>query len=426
MKDETNISKNNNKVNFNEFIDSLGLERRAIELLLEKDINLNNNKSDDKYTYLFSKGDSIVEESLFENIEKRINFLKTVEYNDYIKSGYIDEWYFYEIEKFLKFYIVFVIKNKELGKSNLKNIAIDIFDLSRIEDDISQEDLENKNEWIKDDDEFNRFYNKVCTDLSNSTPDKVILKLSGKKISKLNNYKGKKLNIKSKQELKSLVKMWERNDKLTEEANKTHKKIKSNDIEKMRDKDYRALNDYLNNEIINSNEEYKNIYFYSLEFKLANELRKCTLKNLNKIKNINKQVEYITYTVTDIYSNPILTIREDLSDKLLESLLSNDKRDIKKFRSRITIISQLIKSEIYRLSMLISKDKSYMNISNKDLLEFKSIYNINDGKKEFENKYKIKVDYNIHDVRTYGEVIKIINIKTKEIVIDKIKEEEKI
>lgn len=423
MKEEINTTKDNDKVNFNKFIDSLGLEKRAVDLLLEGDIILNNTKSDDRYTYLFSNSESTVDETLFENIEKRIKFLKTVEYRDYIKSGYIDEWYFYEIEQFLKFYIVFVIKIEELGKSNLKNIAIDIFDLSRIEESISEEDLENVNEWIKDDDEFNRFYNKVCTDLSNSTPDKALLKLSGKKISKLNNYKGKKINIKSRQELKSLVKMWERNDKLAEEANKAHKKIKSNDIEKMKDKDYKILNDYLNSEIINSDEEYKNIYFYSLEFKLANELRKCVLKNLNKIKNVNKQAEYITSTVAYINPIPVLTIREDLSDKLLDSLLSNDKRDIKKFKSRITIVSQLIKSEIYRLSTLISKHKSYMEISEKDLIEFESIYNINNGRKKFENKYKIKVDYNIDDVRIYGEVIKLINIKTKDMVIDKIKEE---
>ncbi|HBG0127934.1 TPA: hypothetical protein KPB73_001367, partial [Clostridioides difficile] len=46
-------------------------------------------------------------------------------------------------------------------------------------------------------------------------------------------------------------------------------------------------------------------------------------------------------------------------------------------------------------------------------------------RKSFENKYKIKVDYNIDDVRKYGEVIKAINIESKKKIVDRIKKKRK-
>ncbi|HGS9391668.1 TPA: hypothetical protein ACMU7G_002073, partial [Clostridioides difficile] len=175
----------------------------------------------------------------------------------------------------------------------------------------------------------------------------------------------------------------------------------------------------------NSNEEYKNIYFYSLELKLANELRKCTLKNLNKIKDIENQVKFISYTIAYIHIVPVLTIREKLSDKLFNILSTNEGKDIEKFTKEVSLIMRIINIECLELLNIVSKNNYYKNFSEKELEEFKSIYNINNGRKSFENKYKIKVDYNIDDVRKYGEVIKAINIESKKKIVDRIKKKRK-
>ncbi|HBG3212541.1 TPA: hypothetical protein KPZ66_001773, partial [Clostridioides difficile] len=86
---------------------------------------------------------------------------------------------------------------------------------------------------------------------------------------------------------------------------------------------------------------------------------------------------------------------------------------------------RIINIECLELLNIVSKNNYYKNFSEKELEEFKSIYNINNGRKSFENKYKIKVDYNIDDVRKYGEVIKAINIESKKKIVDRIKKKRK-
>lgn len=439
MKDgEIKIAKNKDlsKDAFNKFIKSQGLEKRAVDYLFDKNYEytldnnldyLNENKDlIDNYGYLYSEDyldeDEYIEETLYENIEKRIKYLKTMNYKDYIKYGYIDEKYFDDIEEFLKFYIVASLMKKNLGKSNLKDMAKDIFDTDRFDESITEEDLETMDEWIDEDPNFKKFYNKICRDLSNSTQDKEILKLANVKKSNKENYRGRIISKKSELELKSMVNMWEHEDKLSSEANKAHKKIKSDTLEKMTDKNYKMIHDYLNNEIINSNKEYKNIYFYSLEFKLANELRKCTLKNLNKIKGKYKKLQFINDSILYIYSIPVLTIREDLSNKLLSSLVGNDVECIERFREIVSIIRKIIAVEGARLLNLIEEYPSYKNFTNNDLSEFEKIYNIDNGNKSFENKYKIKIDYSKDDVIVYNKIIKIINTETKNNIVKKIKD----
>ncbi len=418
------------------FIESQELEQRSIDYLFSGgyehilDTNeeyLNENKDlSDNYGYLYLEDqlyeNEYIEETLYENIEKRIKYLKMIYYKGYIQSGYIDESYFDKIEEFLKFYIVALLIKQNLGESNLKNMAIDIFDRERFGESVLNEDLENIREWISEDEYFKKFYNKICRDLSNATQDKEILKLAGIKKSNKENYKGRLISNKSKLELKSLVKMWEHECKLSNEANKAHKKIKSWNIEKMTDKNYKMLYEHLNNEIINSDEEYKNIYFYSLEFKLANELRKCTLKNLNKIKDKKKKIIFIIKTIYYIQLVPVLNIREDLSNKLLSSLVSNNKERIERFREEILIIRKIIVLEVARLLRLIEEYPSYSKFSDDDLFEFKKIYNIKNGIKSFENKYKIKVDYSKYDIIVFNNIIKIINTETKNNIVKKIKE----
>lgn len=436
--DEIKISKNKDlsKDAFNKFIKSQGLEKRAANYLFDENCEytldnnldyLNGNKDlIDNYGYLYSEDylneDEYIEETLYENIEKRIKYLKTMDYKDYIKYGYIDEKYFDEIEEFLKFYIVALLMKKNLGKSNLKDMSKDIFDTDRFDESITEEDLETMDEWIDEDSNFKKFYNKICRDLSNSTQDKEILKLANVKKSNKENYRGRIISKKSELELKSMVNMWEHEDKLSSEANKAHKKIKSDTLEKMTDKNYKMIHDHLNNEIINSDKEYKNIYFYSLEFKLANELRKCTLKNLNKIKGKYKKLQFISDSILYIYSIPVLTIREDLSNKLLSSLVGNDVECIERFREEVSIIRKIIAVEGARLLNLIEEYPSYKNFTNNDLSEFEKIYNIDNGNKSFENKYKIKIDYSKDDVIVYNKIIKIINTETKNNIVKKIKD----
>ncbi|WP_195336301.1 hypothetical protein [Paraclostridium bifermentans] len=436
--DEIKIAKNKDlsKDVFNKFIKSQGLEERAVDYLFDKNYEytldnnldyLNENKDlIDNYGYLYSEDyldeGEYIEETLYENIEKRIKYLKTMDYKDYIKYGYIDEKYFDEIEEFLKFYIVALLMKKNLGKFNLKDMCKDIFDTDRFDESITEEDLETMDEWIDEDSNFKKFYNKICRDLSNSTQDKEILKLANVKKSNKENYRGRIISKKSELELKSMVNMWEHEDKLSSEANKAHKKIKSDTLEKMTDKNYKMIHDHLNNEIINSDKEYKNIYFYSLEFKLANELRKCTLENLNKIKGKYKKLQFISDSILYIYSIPVLTIREDLSNKLLSSLVGNDVECIERFREEVSIIRKIIAVEGARLLNLIEEYPSYKNFTNNDLSEFEKIYNIDNGNKSFENKYKIKIDYSKDDVIVYNKIIKIINTETKNNIVKKIKD----
>ncbi|HBH0857860.1 TPA: hypothetical protein KR680_000119, partial [Clostridioides difficile] len=122
---------------------------------------------------------------------------------------------------------------------------------------------------------------------------------------------------------------------------------------------------------------------------------------------------------------PVLTIREKLSDKLFNILSTNEGKDIEKFTKEVSLIMRIINIECLELLNIVSKNNYYKNFSEKELEEFKSIYNINNGRKSFENKYKIKVDYNIDDVRKYGEVIKAINIESKKKIVDRIKKKRK-
>lgn len=436
--DEIKIAKNKDlsKDVFNKFIKSQGLEKRAVDYLFDKNYEytldnnldyLNENKGlIDNYGYLYSEDyldeGEYIEETLYENIEKRIKYLKTMDYKDYIKYGYIDEKYFDEIEEFLKFYIVASLMKKNLGKSNLKDMAKDIFDTERFDESITEEDLETMDEWIDEDSNFKKFYNKICRDLSNSTQDKEILKLANVKKSNKENYKGRIISKKSELELKSMVNMWEHEGKLSSEANKAHKKIKSDTLEKMTDKNYKMIYEHLNNEITNSDEEYKNIYFYSLEYKLANELRKCTLKNLNKIKDKRKKIIFICETIHCIHLMPILNIREDLSNKLSSILISDNEESLKRYKEKISIIRKIIVVELGRLSDLIKQYPSYKYFSDDDLFEFEKIYNIKNGSKSFENKYKIKVDYSKYDIIVFNNIIKIINTETKNNIVKKMKD----
>ncbi|MBF4731336.1 hypothetical protein ITJ09_12345, partial [Clostridioides difficile] len=126
-----------------------------------------------------------------------------------------------------------------------------------------------------------------------------------------------------------------------------------------------------------------------------------------------------------IHIVPVLTIREKLSDKLFNILSTNEGKDIEKFTKEVSLIMRIINIECLELLNIVSKNNYYKNFSEKELEEFKSIYNINNGRKSFENKYKIKVDYNIDDVRKYGEVIKAINIESKKKIVDRIKKKRK-
>ncbi|HCP7061182.1 TPA: hypothetical protein OE951_002307, partial [Clostridioides difficile] len=135
--------------------------------------------------------------------------------------------------------------------------------------------------------------------------------------------------------------------------------------------------------------------------------------------------KFISYTIAYIHIVPVLTIREKLSDKLFNILSTNEGKDIEKFTKEVSLIMRIINIECLELLNIVSKNNYYKNFSEKELEEFKSIYNINNGRKSFENKYKIKVDYNIDDVRKYGEVIKAINIESKKKIVDRIKKKRK-
>ena len=204
------------KITFDKFLEDEGLQNRERDYLYVDDYdntldtqefklhiieeNTDNTYIDkDKYWYLdlddslfeYEEDEDTIAKTLYSLIDIRIKFLKHVEYRKYINLGVIDEEYFDEIKSFLKFYIVAKTKKNELGNSNLKQMAIDIFDKERFEDDISDDDMENISEWIGEDQNFKMFYDKVCRDLSNSTQDKEILKLAGIRNNKVKHYKGR-------------------------------------------------------------------------------------------------------------------------------------------------------------------------------------------------------------------------------------------
>ncbi|HCQ6371092.1 TPA: hypothetical protein OL520_002179 [Clostridioides difficile] len=258
-------------------------------------------------------------------------------------------------------------------------------------------------DWILEDEEFKNFYRKLCRNLEGLNTNNTIRKLAKIKISKLENYKGAKLDIANINELKDLKKMWNKDTIEAEYAGKVYKKIKNNHIDKIINRKFEDLYEYFNNEILNMDEKYKNIYFYELEKKLAYYLRNCTLKNINKIDNKKDKIKYIIYTVIYIHTMPVLTIRDDLSDKLLKVFKRSENYCIKQFESEVASIYQLIHKTLEYLN-----NNNYKNeFSCEELDEFKKIYNINsNGSKEFENKYKIKKDFKKCDVEFYNKINK--------------------
>lgn len=349
------------------------------------------------------------------NIYKEIeSFVK----NSIQYKGYIDEWYFNEICKFIKFYVVAKPRKTENGKMNIIESAKAMFDISKI-DGYTYGILE---DWILEDEEFKNSYRKLCRNLEGLNTDNTIRKLAKIEISKLENYKGAKLDIANINELKSFNKMWNKDTIEAEYAGKVYKKIKNNHIDKMINRNFEDLYEYFNQEILNMNEEYKNIYFYELEKKLAYYLRNCTLKNINKIDNKKDKIKYIIYTVIYIHTMPVLTIRDDLSDKLLKVFKSSENYCMKQFESEVASIYQLIHKTLEYLN-----NNNYKNeFSCEELDEFEKIYNINDnGSKEFENKYKIKKDFNKCDVEFYNKIIKLINDNYLKKSVEKIKSKSK-
>lgn len=327
---------------------------------------------------------------------------------------YIDEIYFEEITKFLKFYVKAYFEVYLGDVYNLKEVAIELFEFP---------------EEIKE--EFDKFYDKMCRDHFKSDMLQKMEKKAGVKISKLNNYKGKKIFKHSLREMKDLNKMWRRESDDVLEAEKAHRKIRNNTIDKMTNKNFQKLSEYFENEIDNSDEKFKNIYYYKLEKKLGYELKKCIFKNINNLKNRQDKIEYCLTAIKYILPISVLTIRENLTIKLLD--VYNIKCDYKleDFELEMCMLNIVIRHQIKRISKYINFVLREVPIFTDDEVEeFKNIYNKHNGKKEFSNNYKINKDYNKDDVEFYACMAQIlmdsqiemmkedITLKNKEINID--------
>lgn len=346
---------------------------------------------------------------------------------------YIDEMYFEEITKFLKFYVKAYFEVYLGDEYNLKEVAVELFEFSEEVKEEFGEEITGKQypEWISEDKEFDKFYDKMCRDHFKSDMLPKMGKEAGVKISKLNNYKGKKIFKHSLREMKDLNKMWRRESDDVLEAEKAHKKIRNNIIYKMTNKNFHKLNEYFENEINNSNEKFKNIYYYKLEKKSGYELKKCIFKNLNKLKNRQDKIEYCLTAIKYIVPISVLTIRENLTDRLLDVYNSNCNYKLDDFELEMLMLKLVIGHQMKRISKYINSVLSKVPIFTDDeVKEFEKIYNKCNGKKEFSNTYKINKDYNKDDVELYASVAQIlmesqiemikenVKLKNKEINID--------
>lgn len=385
-------------------------------------------------------------------------------HNEVQYNGYIDKVYFKEIEKFLKFYIIAYLKVYKTGEVNLKQTAARIYEF--LEEDIEEMDYDeiyNDPKILDGCDDFVKFYEKLTTDFSNATIDKEVLKLAGIKISKRKNYEGKKIKVHSIKEMKALNIMWRAkldNIEKAKEAEKAYKKIRNNKIDIMTDKNYNELYKFLNNDIKNMEEEFKNIYYYKLEKRQEYELRKVIFKNINKLVTNEEKIKYIIYSIYYLTPNPVLTIRESLANKLYNAIDKTSNYSIKQFKSESVIIMDLIKKNIKKILDTIGLDLAniesiesgieyYENneVNNKklvlaikerlkklgeditylglfeesDIEEFKKIYNENGTRREFKNNYRIKKDYTAEDVKLYSGIIHVLNKYQKEKIVDDLK-----
>lgn len=380
---------------------------RLKEYFISQNYNLN-----EIYDY---DSEDHLEIDLFEIIHKAIETVLNYKYKDKIDSKYIED-----ITEFIKFHKLAIIFQKSSGSSNLIDIAKKMFDTSKIKD-LDEKSMITIDDWIKEDKDFKKFYNKLCRDLSNLDRSKYFLSQAGIKIPQKYNQYGRNIPMSNIQELSSLNKIWEAKTIREKDIRKIYKKINFDNIESMRNIDYIDLNDYFNNEIINSNEEYKNILFYKLEIKYAQELRKCTFKNINKIKDEADKFKFIVLSQKYIRSIPILTIREDLNNKLLNTFIEQDDYTLDEFFIDIENINKFIRDILSKLKEMIGKEPINKLINEHNIKEFKKIYNLHNGKKSFENNYKIGKDYEARDVEVYNKAIKFINDNYNENIIENIK-----
>ena len=356
-----------------------------------------------------------LEIDLFQIIDKAIDIVFNYKYKDKIDSKYIGD-----ITEFIKFYQIAIIIQKNGGSINLIEMAIEMFDTSKIKD-LDEESMKAIDDWIKEDEDFKKFYNKLCRDFSNLERSKYFLSQAGIKISQKYNQYGRNIPKSNRQELLSLNKLWEGKTIIEKDIRKIYKKINFDNIESMRNIDYINFNDYFNNDIINSNEEYKNILFYKLERKYAQELRKCTFKNLNKIKDKRDKCKFVLLSEIYIASIPVLTIREDLSNKLLNIFIEQDDYTLDEFCTDIENINKFIRDILIKLKEMIGEEPIDKLISENNIKDFKKIYNLNNGKKSFENNYRIGKDYKAKDIECYNKIIKFINDKWNKNIIENIK-----
>lgn len=351
--------------------------------------------------YLFDEKDYEENKNLYNYIE---NMMKQneVDYNRYLPNNY-----FKEITKFLKFYIILHIMVNSSEISNLKEIAKKIFDYDQIKD--YKKTIRNleTDDWIEEDPKFEKFYKDLCKHYSKLPNDAEVKRPPQTKISKRDNFKGTNIYNISIEDLKEMDFMMQRQPGMVE-ADKAHKKIRNNNVDKMTDKNLRELHDFLNEEIKLSDEKYKNISYYKLEKKLGYEFQKCVFKYIHNLDDTQKK-EYVLNAIKHVYRIPVLTIKEELLIKLLKTFDLKSNYNIKDWGSEISIIWEVIYSSLEKIfNSLMSGNFNY--ISKMDMKKFIHIYNIDkDENKEFSNKYRIKKDYDKYDVEIYFNTIYEIN-----------------
>lgn len=327
----------------------------------------------------------------------------------------IEDKYFKEITRFLKFYVIAYCIVHSGKEYTLKDIAEDLFedmnsDLDEDEDECYDDNYEVN---IEDIPGFKSFYNKLCRDYAKSDIFETMKKDAGIQISKRENYKGKKILNHSLREIKELNTMWRREKNEVLEAEKAHKKIRNNIMYKMTNKNFKELHDYFNNNIISDDEEYKNIYFYKLERRLGHEFKKCIFKNANKLKSNDRKFLYSVLAIKFVAPITILTIREDLTNKLLKIVMENkeNEHEMSCFLEEIYMIHELIHDSVEYIAKYINVGlKRKPEFNERDIEEFKKIYNVNNGIKDFGNDYKINKDYTKDDVQAYAVAIQFKRI----------------
>ncbi|GEM_PF-3308585 len=363
---------------------------------------------DDYYLEAYSELEDEPEyktEGLYEYIEGLMR------YNEVKYDRYIDKTYIKEITKFLKFYTVAYIKVYNADKINLKNTAKEIFDFDELGAD-SKEIVRSLGvgEWLEVDPAFNKFYKDLCKFYSKITINAEIKRRAGIEDSPKKNLKGKYILKNNISELEALNRMMQRQPGMLE-ADKAHRKIRTDNVNMLTNKNLQELNDYLNEEINLSNIEFKNISYYKLEMKLGYELQKCIWKNIHVLNENREKIEYILLAIEYIYTMPVLSIRENLLNKLLSAFDKADTTKVEQWKSDVTIIKEIVQQSLGQVFGSLKKEASrFKDISQEELKEFLQIYSCGEnGKKEFSNNYKIKKDYSQLDVELFMNVVHEIN-----------------